>query len=259
MFYFNIILVWTNVKKDGIIAPINEEECCMVNFKDLDEETIIRLQEIIVDDDINKLPYLLSRYNDGLDKLDDGEKIYLDWFLYFEHNVVDEVGNVIIVTNPYSDKDKEDVCFTLFNIMKAGFTLDYRAITNNGNLECIFVNRGHKSFVFMEMSNDESLIQQTRLIIPVKKNNDEVSLEVFNKLPSNLYKIMDKHHSREWPFMTVDHSSYFGNLEELEQINNKDISNIEKSRLVSSLDMLKLDKLPSAREVIGSDNMFLVK
>lgn len=232
----------------------------MINFNDLDEEFIVRLQEIIVDDDSNKSAYLLSRYKDSYDKLDDGEKLYLDWFLYFEDHIVDENGKNIKITNPYTDKNEEMVNSTLFNIMKAGFTLDYRAITDGGNLECIFVNRDHKSFVFVEMNSDGSLIQKTRIIIPMaRKKEDEVSLEVFDNLPYNLYRVMDKHHPKDWPFMTIDHPSYFGNSEELNRINNMNVSDVEKDRLIFAIDMIKFDKLPSVKEVVGLNNMLLVK
>lgn len=232
----------------------------MINFKDLDESSIIRLEEIISDNDINKSAYLLSRYQDSYDKLDDGEKLYLDWFLYFENYIVDQYGNNIKIANPYTDKNQEAVGSTLFNIMKAGFALDYRAVTDNDNLECIFVNRDHKSFIFVEMNFDGSLIQKTRIVIPMaKKTDDEASLEVFDHLPYNLYRVMDKHHPKEWPFMTIDHPSYFGNSEELERIKNMDINDVEKSRLIFSLDMLKLNELTNVGEVIGLDNLLLVK
>lgn len=232
----------------------------MVNFKDLDDDVIERLQELIVDNDPNKSAYLLNRSREDYGKLDLGERIYLDCFLCFEKDVIDYDGNNVNVKMPYCDKCKENTYKQLFNIMKAEFILGYRSITDSNSLECIFVNEFHKSLIYVEMNSEDDTIMQTRIIFPLSKNNSVCpSIETFNNLPSDLYKVIDKHHPKDWPFIPLDHPPYFATMEEFRSINERDISDSDKNRMFFTLDMKKLSNLKNFEKVVGVNNELVVR
>lgn len=232
----------------------------MINFKDLDDDVIDRLQELIVDNNPNKSAYLLSRSSEGYSKLDLGERIYLDYFLCFEKDIVDYDGNNVNVKTPYCDKSKENTYQQLFNIMKAKFELGYRSITDNNSLEYIFVNEYHKSLIYVEMNSEDDSIMQTKLILPLSKNNSCCpSIEIFNNVPRDLYGIIDKHHPKDWPFIPLDHSPYFATVEEFRSINEREISDADKNRMFFTLDMKKLSKLKNFEKIVGVNNELVVR
>lgn len=231
----------------------------MISFKYLDNETINRLQEIIVDKDVNKSAYLLDRYQNDPDKLDLGEKIYLKYFLYFEKEIIDDDGNDINIKNPYADKE-EDIFRQLFNIMKAEFTLNYRSDIDNNSLEFIFANGIHKSLIFLEMNTETDTIMQTRLIIPLsKKANQSPNIEVFYNLPNNLYKVMDKHHPKEWPPIPSEHTPYLITQQELKNIHETACNEIEKNQMIFNTDMKKITQLENPEDIVGLVNILIAK
>ncbi len=224
-----------------------------LEFKDLKLEDMIHVQELVSSNDDYKTGYLFYKSMMGEDEWTISEKFYMDHFLCFENKVVDADGSCVKVKSPYSDQDAFATYFKLYGIMKANFEVSARTGFSDST-EVLFVNREHKAILLVDI-NDNNMINQTKMIIPVKYGG-RVIISEFDHLPNNLSAVMNQHIPREWPVLNFCTKSYFSNNEStnyMEEFKDDDL----KSQAMCLLNVYYMNKVEDPQEIFGQDNMMI--
>ena len=214
-------------------------------IKDLSYDDLVRVEELSAYKDAFKEEFLLEKEKNQ--KLDLGERMFLDFFLAFEKGEK---------SSDFSDQ-RINAYRMLYDIMSAGFEIGRYSVSDTGVVDMIYANREDKSFIFVELDGNNDFMIRTKMVTPTLDDENQSRLSVFTTLP-HLDTYMQNHEAVNWPDWEKIHEEFFLTIEEEATIDNMqgDLESKKIQKMV--VDSQKLVDLPECGQIIGESNKFLI-